>query len=290
MIEGKSGLPALRGGVFGESLPSPLVIAGLLVVGATGYGLSLRLYLLAQRAFGALRTGSVFAFAPFIGAALAIGIGDRSLSWPTAMGAMLMLAGVVLHLAESHSHQHDHAALEHEHAHHHDDGHHDHVHDPLPDGMRTAIGIRMRPTGTSILMSRTRITHIAIDLAVASRATSDTLMRVLGGRRCKRAHGGLHLDARALSRLVLEGQRDRHGLADVHRLLERHQHDVIAARLELDGLVRGQAQRVEQLAFVMTPPCIDDSWISTMPAIGDATLTNAVSEAEVSRMNAPVVR
>ncbi len=59
--------------MFGERLPSPLAIVGLLVVGATGYGLSLRLYLLAQRAFGALRTGSVFAFAPFIGAALAIG-------------------------------------------------------------------------------------------------------------------------------------------------------------------------------------------------------------------------
>ena len=37
---------------------------GLLVIGATGYGLSLRFYLLAQRAFGAARTGFVFAFAP----------------------------------------------------------------------------------------------------------------------------------------------------------------------------------------------------------------------------------
>jgi hypothetical protein len=31
----------------------------LLAIGATGYGLSLRFYLLAQRAFGAARTGSV---------------------------------------------------------------------------------------------------------------------------------------------------------------------------------------------------------------------------------------
>jgi drug/metabolite transporter (DMT)-like permease len=120
--------------VLGEPMPSPLAIAGLFAVGATGYGLSLRLYLLAQRAFGAIRTGSVFAFAPFIGAALAIGMGDRSLSWLTAMGALLMLAGVVLHLAESHAHEHIHAALEHEHAHRHDDGHHGHVHDPMPDG------------------------------------------------------------------------------------------------------------------------------------------------------------
>ena len=42
--------------------------------------MSLRLYLLVLRAFGAARTGSVFAFAPVIGALLAIALGDRSLS------------------------------------------------------------------------------------------------------------------------------------------------------------------------------------------------------------------
>ena len=61
----------------GEPLPHPMAALALLAIGATGYGLSLRLYLLAQRAFGAARTGSVFAFAPFIGAALAVALGDR---------------------------------------------------------------------------------------------------------------------------------------------------------------------------------------------------------------------
>lgn len=107
---------------------------GLLMVGVTGYGVSLRFYLLAQRAFGAARTGSVFAFAPFIGAALAFVLGDRSGSWGLMFGGVLMLAGVVVHLAESHAHQHEHEALEHEHAHTHDDGHHDHVHEPMPVG------------------------------------------------------------------------------------------------------------------------------------------------------------
>jgi hypothetical protein len=37
----------------------------LFLIGATGYCLSLRFYLLAQRALGAARTGSVFAKAPF---------------------------------------------------------------------------------------------------------------------------------------------------------------------------------------------------------------------------------
>jgi len=123
----------------GEPAPSWGAAAALLAIGASGYGLSLRLYLLAQRAFGAARTGSVFAFAPFIGAALAIALGDRSLSWGMAAGGALMLAGVALHLAESHGHEHEHEALEHEHAHTHDDGHHDHVHDPMPVGAHSHL-------------------------------------------------------------------------------------------------------------------------------------------------------
>ena len=119
---------------FGEPLPSALAAAALVAIGATGYGLSLRFYLLAQRAFGAARTGSVFAFAPFIGAALAVALGDRSASGLMALGSVLMLAGVVLHLAESHGHGHEHEPTEHEHAHRHDDGHHGHTHDPMPTG------------------------------------------------------------------------------------------------------------------------------------------------------------
>ena len=120
--------------ISGESWPPAGAALALLAIGAAGYGLSLRLYLLAQRAFGAARTGSVFAFAPFIGALLALAMGDRSASWGMGLGGALMLAGVVLHLAESHEHEHVHEALEHEHAHVHDDGHHDHVHDPMPLG------------------------------------------------------------------------------------------------------------------------------------------------------------
>lgn len=117
-----------------EPFPPVASALALLVVGASGYGLSLRLYLLAQRAFGAARTGSVFAFAPFVGAMLAIGLGERGLSWFMLAGSVLMLAGVVLHLSERHGHRHGHERLEHEHAHRHDDGHHDHRHDPMPSG------------------------------------------------------------------------------------------------------------------------------------------------------------
>ncbi|MEX8193377.1 DMT family transporter [Comamonas guangdongensis] len=122
-----------------EPLPALSAALGLLAVGASGYGLSLRFYLLAQRAFGAARTGSVFAFAPFIGAALALLLGDRSGGWGLLPGGLLMLAGILVHLGESHQHEHEHEAVEHEHAHRHDDGHHDHRHDPMPVGAHSHL-------------------------------------------------------------------------------------------------------------------------------------------------------
>ncbi|MDP3250326.1 MAG: EamA family transporter [Hydrogenophaga sp.] len=118
----------------GEPLPGTSATLALLAVGASGYGLSLRFYLLAQRAFGAARTGSVFAFAPFIGALGAFALGDRSASGLMALGGGLMVAGIWLHIAERHAHEHLHEAMRHEHAHSHDDGHHLHTHESMPQG------------------------------------------------------------------------------------------------------------------------------------------------------------
>ena len=122
-----------------EPLPGLIAAAALLAVGATGYGLSLRFYLLAQRAFGAARTGSVFAFAPFIGALGAFALGDRSATWLVVFAGGLMALGVLLHLAESHEHAHRHETLEHEHAHRHDDGHHAHTHEVMPAGLHSHV-------------------------------------------------------------------------------------------------------------------------------------------------------
>lgn len=125
--------------VSGEAVPALWAALGMMLVGATGYGFSLRFYLLAQRAFGAARTGSVFAFAPFIGAALAFGMGDRSGGPGLLVGGLLMLTGVIIHLSESHHHAHEHDAVEHEHAHVHDDGHHDHSHESMPSGPHSHV-------------------------------------------------------------------------------------------------------------------------------------------------------
>jgi drug/metabolite transporter (DMT)-like permease len=120
-----------------DPLPGMGAVVALLLIGATGYGLSLRCYLLAQREFGAARTASVFAFAPFIGAAGALALGERSGTWMLALGGLLMVAGVLLHLLESHGHAHAHDALAHEHAHGHDDGHHVHEHDGAVIGLHS---------------------------------------------------------------------------------------------------------------------------------------------------------
>jgi drug/metabolite transporter (DMT)-like permease len=134
LVAWKGGLGALLTGALALLLAEPRVAwlpaLALLACGATGYGLSLRLYVLAQRRIGAGRTGSIFALAPFVGAALGWLAGDRSAGLGTALAAALFGLGVWLHLTEQHGHRHAHPRLEHDHTHRHDDGHHDHAHDP----------------------------------------------------------------------------------------------------------------------------------------------------------------
>ena len=116
--------------VRGEPIPALGSVVALLACGATGYGLSLRLYLMAQRRIGAARTGSVFALAPFVGATVAWLVGGRSAGPLTAGAAGLFGLAVFVHLTERHRHRHAHPVIEHDHLHRHDDGHHDHVHVP----------------------------------------------------------------------------------------------------------------------------------------------------------------
>lgn len=124
-----------------EPLPSATAAAALLACGATGYGASLRFYLLAQRRIGAARTGSVFALAPFVGAAVAWSVGDRVAGPWTIVAAALFGIGVYLHVTERHAHRHMHARLEHAHPHRHDDGHHTHVHVPPVAGEHSHLHV-----------------------------------------------------------------------------------------------------------------------------------------------------
>ncbi|NRR31413.1 DMT family transporter [Oxalobacteraceae bacterium] len=119
---------------LGAQLPAPpaLIIAGL--VGFSGYGLSLVLFVLALRHLGTARTGAYFSAAPFAGALLSLlmlGEVPGTLFW---IAAALMGGGIWLHLSESHAHEHEHEAMSHAHRHSHDE-HHRHEHDGGWDGV-----------------------------------------------------------------------------------------------------------------------------------------------------------
>jgi drug/metabolite transporter (DMT)-like permease len=118
---------------LGASLPSPRLIGAAMAVGLAGYGLSLVLYVLALRGLGSARTGAYFSTAPFLGAAVAMLAFHEPASAAFWLAALLMAAGVWLHLSERHEHEHSHEALTHAHPHVHD-AHHQHEHDMAWDG------------------------------------------------------------------------------------------------------------------------------------------------------------
>jgi drug/metabolite transporter (DMT)-like permease len=118
---------------LGAALPPALTLASTLLVGLLGYGISLVLFVLALRGLGTARTGAYFSTAPFIGAAVALGLLGESVSPAFWLAAVLMALGVWLHLTERHEHLHTHEPLEHSHMHVHD-VHHQHEHDFAWDG------------------------------------------------------------------------------------------------------------------------------------------------------------
>lgn len=86
------------------------------------------LFVLALRGLGTARTGGYFSVAPFVGAAVAIGVLGEAATQAFWLAATLMAVGVWLHLTEHHAHFHTHDAAAHEHSHSHDE-HHQHAHD-----------------------------------------------------------------------------------------------------------------------------------------------------------------
>ncbi len=99
---------------------------GALLLGFFAYGLSIFLYVSAQRDLGAARTSAYYAVAPFIGVGLSFLIFRTPVTFTFAAALAIMIAGSYFALSENHSHSHRHERLEHEHRHRHDDMHHDH--------------------------------------------------------------------------------------------------------------------------------------------------------------------
>ena len=114
---------------LGATLPPLPNIFSAMAVGFFAYGVSLTLFILALRHLGTARTGAYFSIAPFLGALIAVMLGEP-VTTQLIIAGVLMAFGVWLHLTEQHEHIHTHTPLEHEHEHSHDE-HHQHTHKEL---------------------------------------------------------------------------------------------------------------------------------------------------------------
>src|SRR6266705_1270476 len=100
--------------------PTPPYLAGTLVHGFVGYGVSLVLFIVALRHLGTARTGAYFSTAPFIGTAIAVVLYGQPITASFWLAAALMGIGVWLHVTEHHEHVHVHEPLTHSHSHSHE--------------------------------------------------------------------------------------------------------------------------------------------------------------------------
>lgn len=112
------------------------ILAIALVVGSLSYGASIVLYINSAQSIGATRAQTLFASAPFFGAALSVVMLGESFSLSQSVSALFFITGVILIMIENHSHYHGHEEMFHEHSHKHDDGHHNHGHDGMPASLR----------------------------------------------------------------------------------------------------------------------------------------------------------
>jgi drug/metabolite transporter (DMT)-like permease len=118
---------------LGYRFPDGTLMFSAAVVGLLGYGVSLMLFIVALRHVGAARASAYFSLAPFCGAALALVLLHEPVGATFWLAALLMAAGIALHLSERHAHLHSHEPLAHSHPHTHDE-HHQHAHDNDYDG------------------------------------------------------------------------------------------------------------------------------------------------------------
>jgi len=128
MIKGIfSGLGSLLVALIqGEHFPQLLYVAYAMLLGFIAYGLSIFLYVRAQKELGAAKTSAYYAIAPFVGAFLSFVILGESINEYYLLALFIMLAGSALVVVDTmimnHSHLHTHTFV-----HSHDGSAHSHV-------------------------------------------------------------------------------------------------------------------------------------------------------------------
>lgn len=130
--------------IQGERLPKVTFIAYAMFLGFVAYGLSIFLYVRAQKELGAAKTSAYYAIAPFVGALLSFVILRESINKYYLLALFIMLVGSTLVVVDTmimnHSHLHTHTfvhihdgsthshTIEHSHLHRHFATNNKHVH------------------------------------------------------------------------------------------------------------------------------------------------------------------
>ena len=132
--------------ILGERIPEIKYIIAALLLGFVAYGLSIFMYIRAQRDLGAAKTSAYYAVAPFVGTFLAFIVNGEKLTLVYFIGLIFMIIGsaVVVYdtMVKRHSHSHSHIIIhthdgkththiithEHEHSHFISEKKHNHKH------------------------------------------------------------------------------------------------------------------------------------------------------------------
>ncbi|NLD61639.1 DMT family transporter [Candidatus Sumerlaeota bacterium] len=122
--------------IIGETIPSNTWFLLALILGFVAYGLSIFVYIRAQKELGAVKTSAYYAVAPFIGAILSLAVLREPLTVTFVVALLIMFVGTTLVVLDTllthHSHLHTHTIK-----HTHDGTTHTHTftHDHIGNGM-----------------------------------------------------------------------------------------------------------------------------------------------------------
>ena len=101
--------------VLGYKIPEVKYIVAVMLLGFVAYGLSIFLYIRAQRDLGAAKTSAYYALAPFVGSFLAFVVNGEKLEVAYFIGLAFMLVGTVFvvydTLVKHHLHGHTHTIV-----------------------------------------------------------------------------------------------------------------------------------------------------------------------------------
>lgn len=101
--------------ILGEQIPDIRYICAAMLLGFVAYGLSIFMYIRAQRDLGAAKTSAYYAVAPFIGAFLAFIVNGERFTTVYFVGLIFMVFGslLVVHdtLVKHHTHKHSHTIV-----------------------------------------------------------------------------------------------------------------------------------------------------------------------------------